>query len=353
MSIECRFKITNDNFSMDFDLSIPLKGVTVIFGPSGSGKTTLLRALSGLEKNNGYLKVGDVIWESDKQLLPTHQRSIGYVFQEPSLFKHLSVKRNIEYGYKRSKMTNQSVMDEAIALLQIDHLINRKVVDLSGGERQRVAIARALSSAPEILLMDEPLASLGEQHKREILPFLELLPLKLNIPIIYVTHSIDEAAYLGDHLVLLEEGKVSASGEITDMLTRLDLTLSHGERAASIIKAVVSKYDEKYNLTHIDFSGGQFVIPRKQLSKGERVRLRIEARDISLTIHRQSDTSILNIIPVTIEAIADEGKAQVQIRLIAGSDLLLSCITRKSAEQLDLKVGKKLYAQIKSVALLS
>ena len=137
------------------------------------------------------------------------------------------------------------------------------------------------------------------------------------------------------------------------MLTRLDLTLSHGERAASIIKAVVSKYDEKYNLTHIDFSGGQFVIPRKQLSKGERVRLRIEARDISLTIHRQSDTSILNIIPVTIEAIADEGKAQVQIRLIAGSDLLLSCITRKSAEQLDLKVGKKLYAQIKSVALLS
>ena len=353
MSIECRLKTVRPNFSLDVDLSISLKGITAIFGPSGSGKTTLLRALAGLEKNNGYLKVGEVIWESESHFLPTHLRSIGYVFQEPSLFQHLSVRGNIEYGYKRSKISNQSVMEKAIELLQIDHLLNRKAAELSGGERQRVAIARALSCAPGILLMDEPLASLGEKHKKEILPFLELLHAKLDIPIIYVTHSVDEAAYLADQLILLDKGRVSASGEIAEMLTRLDLTLSHGERAASLIQAIVGEYDENYKLTYIDFSGGQFTVPRKQLSKGDRVRIRIEARDVSLTIHQQSETSILNILPVIVDEIADEGDAQVLVKLRVGNDLLLSCITRKSAQQLDLKVGKKLYAQIKSVALLS
>jgi molybdate transport system ATP-binding protein len=353
MSIECRFNIVRTDFVLDVDLMIPLTGVTAIFGPSGSGKTTFLRALAGLENNKGYLKVGDTIWQDEKYFLPTHQRSIGYVFQEASLFEHLNVKDNIEYGFKRAIESDQSVMHRAIILLQIEHLLGRRTDELSGGERQRVAIARALSLSPKMLLMDEPMASLDEKHKKEILPFLENLHAELDIPMIYVTHSIDEVAHLADQLILLDEGKVVGNGKISEMLTRLDLSLSHGERASSIIEAKVLEHDEHYNLTTIDFSGGQLFVPRKQLPVGSDVRLRIEARDVSLTAERQTQTSILNILPVIVDEISDESDTQVIVRLKAGDDLLLSCVTKKSAELLQLQKGKEIYAQIKSVALLS
>ena len=353
MTIRCRLSITRTDFALDVDLSLPLKGVTAVFGPSGSGKTTFLRALAGLENNKGYIKVGDVIWQDEQHFVPTHKRSIGYVFQEASLFEHLNAKDNIEYGFKRAIDVDQSVMQRAIKLLQIEHLLDRRASQLSGGERQRVAIARALSANPSMLLMDEPLASLGDKHKKEILPFLELLHGELEIPMIYVSHSIDEVAHLADHLILLDEGRVVGNGEISEMLTRLDLSLSHGERAASIIEAKVLEHDDNYNLTVIDFSCGRFFVPRKQLPIGCDVRLRVEARDVSLTTQRQEETSILNILPATVDEISDEGDAQVMVRLKVGSDLLLSCITNKSAELLKLQIGKAIYAQIKSVALLS
>lgn len=352
MSIECRFHIVRSDFVLDVDLLLPSTGVTAIFGPSGSGKTTFLRALAGLENNEGYLKVGDVIWQDEKHFVPTHQRSIGYVFQEASLFEQLNVKDNIEYGFKRSIDADQSVMHRAIILLQIEHLLERRTSELSGGERQRVAIARALSLGPKMLLMDEPLASLDEQHKKEILPFLERLHAELEIPMIYVTHSVDEVVHLADQLILLDEGRVIGNGKISEVLTRLDLSLAHGERAASLIQAKVGEHDEHYNLTTIDFSGGQFFVPRKQLPVGCDVRLRVEARDVSLTVERQSDTSILNILPVIVDEISDENDAQVIVRLKVGDDLLLSCVTKKSADLLQLQQGKKIYAQIKSVALL-
>jgi molybdate transport system ATP-binding protein len=352
MSIECRFHIVRSDFVLDVDLLLPSTGVTAIFGPSGSGKTTFLRALAGLENNEGYLKVGDVIWQDEKHFVPTHRRSIGYVFQEASLFEQLNVKDNIEYGFKRSIDADQSVMHRAIILLQIEHLLERRTSELSGGERQRVAIARALSLGPKMLLMDEPLASLDEQHKKEILPFLERLHAELEIPMIYVTHSVDEVAHLADQLILLDEGRVIGNGKISEVLTRLDLSLAHGERAASLIQAKVGEHDEHYNLTTIDFSGGQFFVPRKQLPVGCDVRLRVEARDVSLTVERQSDTSILNILPAIVDEISDENDAQVIVRLKVGDDLLLSCVTKKSADLLQLQQGKKIYAQIKSVALL-
>jgi molybdate transport system ATP-binding protein len=352
MSIECRFHIVRSDFVLDVDLLLPSTGVTAIFGPSGSGKTTFLRALAGLENNEGYLKVGDVIWQDEKHFVPTHQRSIGYVFQEASLFEQLNVKDNIEYGFKRSIDADQSVMHRAIILLQIEHLLERRTSELSGGERQRVAIARALSLGPKMLLMDEPLASLDEQHKKEILPFLERLHAELEIPMIYVTHSVDEVVHLADQLILLDEGRVIGNGKISEVLTRLDLSLAHGERAASLIQAKVGEHDEHYNLTTIDFSGGQFFVPRKQLPVGCDVRLRVEARDVSLTVERQSDTSILNILPAIVDEISDENDAQVIVRLKVGDDLLLSCVTKKSADLLQLQQGKKIYAQIKSVALL-
>jgi len=353
MTIQCQLNVARADFVLDVDLSLPSKGVTAVFGPSGSGKTTFLRALAGLEKNKGYIKVNEAIWQDEQHFVPTHERSIGYVFQEASLFEHLNVKDNIEYGFKRALATDKSVMQRAIRLLQIEHLLDRRASQLSGGERQRVAIARALSANPDMLLMDEPLASLGDKHKKEILPFLELLHCELEIPMIYVSHSIDEVAHLADHLILLDEGRVVGNGEISQMLTRLDLSLSHGERAASIIEAKVIEHDDNYNLTRIDFSGGQFFVPRKQLSIGCDVRLRIEARDVSLTLERQDGTSILNILSAIVDEIVNEGDAQVMVRLKVGDDLLLSCITKKSTELLKLQSGEEVYAQIKSVALLS
>jgi len=352
MTIQCRLNITRADFILDVDLSLPPKGVTAVFGPSGSGKTTFLRALAGLEKNKGFIKVNEAIWQDEQHFVPKHERSIGYVFQEASLFEHLNVKDNIEYGFKRAVGADQSVMQRAIKLLQIEHLLARRASQLSGGERQRVAIARALSANPDMLLMDEPLASLGDKHKQEILPFLELLHSELKIPMIYVSHSIDEVAHLADHLILLDEGSVVGNGEISEMLTRLDLSLAHGERAASIIKAKVLEHDDNYNLTVIDFSGGQLFVPRKQIAVGCDVRLRMEARDVSLTTQRQEETSILNILPAIVDEIVDEGDAQVMVRLKVGNDLLLSCITKKSAELLKLQVRKEMYVQIKSVALL-
>lgn len=355
MSIEARFKLSKPDFSLDVDLKIPGSGITSLLGPSGCGKTTLLRAFAGLEKcDEGYLKVSDSIWQDDGLFVPPHKRPVGYVFQESSLFSHISVAGNIEYGYKRlAKEQRRISLDKAIELSGVGHLLERKPDTLSGGERQRVAIARALAVSPGILLLDEPLAALDAARKQEILPYLESMHDELDIPVIYVSHSTDEVARLADHLVLLEKGKVAASGSIGEMLTRLDLPLARGENAEALIEAVVAGHDEEFSLTYLEFAGGNFTVTRKDLPVGSAVRLRIIARDVSLTLEHQSGTSILNIFPVIVDEISGIGQAQVTVRLLAGGVPLLSRITRKSASLLGLEKGKMVYAQAKSVALLS
>ena len=216
-----------------------------------------------------------------------------------------------------------------------------------------MAIARALLTSPRLLLMDEPLAALDAASKHEILPYLDRLHDELAIPVLYVSHSPDEVARLADHMVLLECGRVLAAGPIAEMLTRLDLPLASGRDAESMIEAVVAGYDETYQLTYLDFPGGRFTVSRNALEEGRRVRLRILARDVSLALTRPEDTSILNVFPATITALADVNQAQVTVRLAAGGVPLLSRITRKSTAKLDLRPGKTVYAQIKSVALLS
>ncbi|MEA1890210.1 MAG: molybdenum ABC transporter ATP-binding protein [Pseudomonadota bacterium] len=355
MTIEARFLFDKGTFSLDVDLSIPAAGVTSLLGPSGCGKTTLLRAIAGLEKcRNGFLKVGNEIWQDGDQFVPPHRRPLGYVFQEPSLFEHLNVRDNVAYGARRADAKQQKFsMDSAVELTGIGHLLARKPATLSGGERQRVAIARALAVSPGILLMDEPLASLDHAARQEILPTLESLHDELDIPVIYVSHSADEVARLADHLVLLEAGTVKATGAIAEMLTRFDLPLAHGDDAEALIEAVVAAHDDEYELTYLDFTGGRFTVARKALDVGRSVRLRVVARDVSLTLQHQSDTSILNIFPALIDDITPLGKAQLTVRLLVGGVPLLSRITRKSAALLDLKPGKSIYAQAKSVALLS
>lgn len=355
MTIEARFCIGRDDFTLDVDLSIPGQGVTALLGPSGCGKTTLLRAIAGLECcHDGFLKVGDRVWQDARRFVPPHQRPLGYVFQEASLFAHLSVRGNLEYGVKRVPKTGRKVsLDKAIELLGIGLLLERRTHQLSGGEKQRVAIARALAVSPEILLMDEPLAGLDPARKQEIIPYLESLHNELDIPVIYVSHSPDEVARLADHLVLLEAGRIKAAGALGDLLTRLDLPLAHGDDAEALVDAVVAGHDDDYDLTHLDFPGGRFTVTRKALPVGHSVRLRVAARDVSLTLEHQSGTSILNIFPATIDEIMPEGSAQVTVRLLAGDVPLLSRVTRKSADLLELAHGKSVYAQAKSVALLS
>ncbi len=355
MTIEAHFHIDRGDFSLDVDLAIPARGVTALFGPSGCGKTTLLRAIAGLEQNrHGYLKVGGEVWQDNRRFLPPHKRSLGYVFQEPSLFGHLNVRRNLEYGLRRLRGTVRRVsLDQAISLLGIERLLDRRPHQLSGGEQQRVAIARALAISPAMLLLDEPLAALDMARKKDLLPYLESLHRELDIPVLYVSHSQREVACLADHLVLLENGRVKATGAVGELFSRLDLALSHRTDAETVIETVVAGHDETFMLTGLDCPAGRFSVDMQHhLPPGASVRLQVLAKDVSLTLDRPSHTSILNIFPATVDTMIDEGAAQTTVRLMANTVPLLARITRKSATELELHPGKPVYAQVKSIALL-
>jgi molybdate transport system ATP-binding protein len=354
MTIEARFHTTRGDFNLDVDLKIPSKGVTSLFGPSGCGKTTLIRAIAGLEQHpGGFLKVGESIWQDNDIFVPPHRRSLGYVFQESSLFEHLNVKKNLEYGASRvAGKARRSAMGNAIELLEIGGLLSRMPSTLSGGERQRVAIARALAVSPQLLLMDEPLAAVDINRKQEIIPYIESLHRELDIPMIHVSHLPEEVARLADRLVLMESGRVKAAGDVHELFTRLDLTLAQGSDAASIIEAVVAAHDREYQLTYMDFSGGRIAMAGIDLPVGASARLRLAARDVSLTLEHQSGTSILNIFPSVVDGISRSSDAQVMVRLVSGEAPLLANLTRKSADELQLKPGKPVFAQIKSIALL-
>jgi len=338
MTIEARFKFSWPGFELDIDLNIPARGITAIYGPSGCGKTSLLRKIAGLDYcEQGFLKIGDMIWQEGIYCVPTHQRALGYVFQEASLFPHLTIRANLEYGINRIPEAERKVsIEKAIELLGIGHLLQRKPEQLSGGEKQRVAIARALAVSPKILLMDEPLSALDHSRKQEIMPYLESLHSELEIPVLYISHSPEEVARLADHLVLLEAGKVRASGPITEMLTHLDLPLAHGDSAGALVKANIGGHDSEFDLTFLDFPGGRITVTGHDLPIDHPVRLRIAARDVSLTLEQQTGTSILNIFPVTVEKLIPEGTAQMMVRVQAGGVPLLSRVTRKSAAVLEL-----------------
>jgi molybdate transport system ATP-binding protein len=355
MSIDARFTISRQDFVLDVEVNFPARGITALFGPSGCGKTTLLRAIAGIEHcHTGFIQVGDMLWQDGDHFVPPHKRPLGYVFQEASLFKHLNVRRNLEYGVKRIPLAERKIsIERAIELLGIAPLLERKHHQLSGGERQRVAIARALAVSPRILLMDEPLSALDQARKQEIMPYLESLHDELDIPVIYVSHATDEVARLADHLVLMEEGKIKASGPIGDMLIRPDLPLAHDNEAETLFQAEIAAHDDEFDLTYVDFSGGRFTVTRKGLPIGHSVRLRILARDVSVTLEHQTNTSIQNIFPAIVEEILPEGSARVTVRLLCGNTPMLARMTRKSATTLELHPGKKVYAQAKTVALLS
>lgn len=354
--IQARFKIDWPGFALDVDLSLPGRGVTVLFGPSGCGKTTLLRSIAGLERPpQGHLRINGEIWQDDFLWVPTHHRSLAYVFQESSLFPHLTVMGNLQYGRQRSAASaNRPDVDlsQVIDLLGIEALLSRKPDALSGGERQRVAIARALAVNPRLLLMDEPLAALDMQRKQEILPYLEKLQQTLAIPIIYVTHAPDEVARLAQHIVVLEQGKLVASGSLTDTLTRMDLPVRLGDDLGVIIDARVGEIDTQWHLARLDFADGIFWARDQGLAINQSARVRIPARDVSITREKPVQSSIQNILPGRIDrCVDDEHPGGVIVRVLIGDTALLARITARAVAELNLKRGDKVWVQVKSVAL--
>lgn len=358
--IDVRLKRVYTGFSLDVDLNLPGRGVTALYGHSGSGKTTCLRCIAGLERaEQGFIQINDEVWQdSDNGIfVPPHKRALGYVFQEASLFPHLSVLANLQFGLKRIAKSQRRVdMAQATELLGIGHLLERRPQHLSGGERQRVGIARALLTSPKLLLMDEPLAALDSQRKSEILPYLQRLHDELDIPVLYVSHAQDEVARLADHLVLLSEGKALASGPIGETLARLDLPMAMGDDAGVIIEGQVSAYDAQYQLLSLQLPATEMNIrvTHAPMALGQALRCKVHARDISLSLQNSEFSSILNRLPVTVvsEQSADNA-AHVLIRLDAGGTPLLARITRYSRDQLGVHPGQHLWAQIKAVAVLA
>ncbi|MBZ0094521.1 MAG: molybdenum ABC transporter ATP-binding protein [Sulfuricella sp.] len=357
MSIHARFKLTHPGFTLDVDLQLPGRGVSALFGASGSGKTTCLRAIAGLEHApGGYLSVNGEIWQDDScgLFVPTHQRPLGYVFQEASLFAHLTIRGNLEYGMRRVPASARKVsLQQAVELLGIEPLLGRMPDKLSGGEKQRVAIARALATSPRILLMDEPLAALDLKRKNEILPYLERLHDELEIPVLYVSHAPDEVARLADHLVVLEQGRAIASGPLGETLARLDLPIRLGEDAGVVLEGEIAELDAAWHLARVAFAGGSLWVRDNNIPIGQHVRVRILARDISIALDIHTDSSILNILPATVEQLADDTHpALALVRLNAGGVPLVARITRRSAARLELRPGLAVWAQIKAVALI-
>ncbi|KNH27963.1 molybdenum ABC transporter ATP-binding protein [Pseudomonas syringae] len=358
--IHTRLKLNYSGFSLDVDLQLPGRGVTALYGHSGSGKTTCLRCIAGLEQaEQGFIQINDEVWQdSDKGIfVPPHKRALGYVFQEASLFPHLSVRANLEFGLRRIPRQQRRVdMAHATELLGIGHLLGRDPQNLSGGERQRIGIARALLTSPKLLLMDEPLAALDTQRKNEILPYLQRLHDELDIPVLYVSHSQDEVARLADHLVLLNDGKALASGAIGETLARLDLPLALGDDAGVVIEGHVSGYDADYQLLTLQLPNTELSIrvAHSPMAEGQALRCKVQARDVSLSLQGVEQSSILNRLPVTvISEIGADNAAHVLIRLNAAGTPLLARITRYSRDQLGVHPGQQLWAQIKAVAVLA
>ncbi len=352
-SIQARFKLDWPGFSLDVDLSLPGRGVTALFGPSGCGKTTLLRSIAGLERPpKGELRVNGDIWQDDGIWVPTHCRPLAYVFQESSLFPHLSVMGNLQYGRQRSSQVASFDLSQVIELLGIEALLSRKPDALSGGERQRVAIARALAVNPRLLLMDEPLAALDMQRKQEILPYLERMQKTLDIPIIYVTHAPDEVARLAHHIVMLEHGKVIASGSLYDTLSRVDLPLRLGDDRGVIIDARVSEIDRQWHLAKLDFADGAFWTRDQGLTVQDTARLHILARDVSIAREKPVQSSIQNILAGRIDrCVDDDAPGSVIVRVLIGETPLLARITARAVADLALRPGDAVWVQVKSVAL--
>jgi molybdate transport system ATP-binding protein len=348
--IHARYDLQRGGFSLNVDVEIPMRGISGVFGESGCGKTTLLRCIAGLEKTRGgLLTVAGETWQDGPATRPVHEREIGFVFQDPRLFTHLDVRGNLGYASRRARRTDID-FDDVVGLLGLAPLLDRRPETLSGGEAQRVAIARALLRAPRFVLMDEPLGALDRARRDEILPYLDSLHAGLDIPIVYVSHSIEEITRLCDHLLVMEKGRIIADGSLQDVLLRTDLPVLGGEEAGAVLEGRVTGYDGDFDLTRVAFSGGEFWISGRH-EAGSPLRLRVRASDVSLCRDRPATSTIMNILPATVVSIDFDSEATELVRLDLGGERLLARITRRSRTELGIEPGDGVMALVKSVAV--
>lgn len=354
LSLDITLKRKED-FKLQIAMQLPLSGITGIMGVSGSGKTTLLRVIAGLEVDAvGSLSIGDVKWLTDNHHVPVHERAVGYVFQEASLFPHLTVLQNLDYALKRAVLKSSS--DEQAHLTQvlgIEHLLSRMPQELSGGEKQRVAIARAIFRRPRLLLMDEPLAALDSQRKQEVLPYIEKLTREIQIPILYVSHSIEEVARISDRVVYLENGNISAIGEPNNVLARLGPEASELGGMGTAVTGEVMEELSAWQLTRVNTPLGDLIVPNLNASKGSNVKLFIKANQVSLSLTAMSDSSALNSFKGRISNIVtNESSALATVSIDINGIQLVSSITRLSVHNLALTNGMTVWATIKSAPLV-
>jgi molybdate transport system ATP-binding protein len=331
-------------------------GVTCLFGRSGSGKSSIVNAIAGLAKpDQGRIAAnGELLFDSKTGIdLAPEKRRIGYVFQDGRLFPHLSVAQNLLYGSKRApEALAQGQIDHVVELLGLAELLDRMPAKLSGGEKQRVAIGRALLAQPNLLLMDEPLASLDQARKNEVLPYIARLTRDVRVPIVYVSHAMEEVLRLADTLVLLDQGRVVASGPVEDLLSDITLRPLTGRfDAGSVIRAAVERHDEEYGLTHLRLAGHLLKVGRVGMMPGAELRLRVHARDVAIATQRPQGISTQNVLPARIKSLAEANGHLVDVVLDVGGVPLWAQVTRQARAELELEPGKPVFALIKSLSV--
>ncbi|KAA0677214.1 molybdenum ABC transporter ATP-binding protein [Azospirillum brasilense] len=359
MSLSVHFHGTLGQFALDVAFEAPGRGITALFGPSGCGKTSVLRCAAGLQRLNGRFALDGDVWQEGRTFRPTHKRPIGYVFQEASLFPHLSVRTNLLFGHRRTVgrgVPEHIHLNDVVDLLGLGHLLDRSPAHLSGGERQRVGVGRALLSQPRLLLMDEPLAALDRFSKEEILPYLERLHGVLSVPVLYVSHDIAEVERLADHLVLLRQGRVVAAGPMQELQADPTLPIARMPEAGVTLPAVVAGREDAYGLTLLRLDGGHLLVPGDLGPQGTARRARIAASDVSLARNPPEGSTILNALPARIVAAERQDEVQMMAVVALGEEgrgaRMLARVTRKSWDALGLSPGQPVYAQIKGVALV-
>jgi len=355
MKLDIRTRLRREGFELNVDTTLPIEGVTALFGRSGCGKTTLLRVIAGLEQAHGAEVIfGDAVWQRGRHFTPLHKRGIGLVFQEHSLLPHLDVRGNLLYGYRRTPAGRRRLeLTQVTDMLGIGGLLDRQVDRLSGGQRQRVSLGRALLTSPQLLLLDEPMAALDTQTKREIMPFLSRLASDSGIPIVMVSHVPEEVQRLADRVAFMRDGRIERVETLHESLARPDSPLFDDEGAASVLEATPGPLDRN-GLRAFGPESVRFWIHTDQSGNDDRPkRLRIQARDVSLALEAPSRISIQNRLRVTIERIEPPHRQRVLVatRLDDGQ-LLMSEITPWAAQDLGLQPGQTVYALIKSVALM-
>jgi molybdate transport system ATP-binding protein len=350
--IEIDVQKTLGAFRINARIETDFSGIITLFGRSGSGKTTLVNMIAGLIRpDTGQIVIdGETLFDSKKRIdLAPERRRLGYIFQEDRLFPHMSVAANLRFGMKRSSSNGQ--FDRIINILGVQHLLERQPTHLSGGEKQRVSIGRALLADPQLLLMDEPLASLDSSRKDEILPYIEELSSELSLPIIYVSHAMDEIIRLSDMLVLMSDGTIAAVGSVEELTSRLDLRPMTGRyEAGSVINVTVSGHDEVEGLTHLAFSGGTILVPSIELPIGREFRIRIRARDVSISLEDPKFISINNVLPGIIKELGKESGDLIDVLIDVGAPIWAR-VSRSSLSRLELTPGKHVFAMIKAVAI--